>query len=148
MKRGPGDQLVGGGDGSRVVVGDLGRQDPSSEGPRHDLGPLLVRALIPGIDRCVPGLQSAELEEPLAHRTRDVLVDPDVTHLVEQGPAGHLIHQDRAHVDPTGHRVAHVAAAPGWIVVELDLDCRWFQPSGLEALDGPSRQFELLLRGT
>jgi len=70
-----------------------------------------------------------------------------VTHLVEQVPAGHLIHEDRAHVDPTGHRVAHVATAPRWIVVELDLDGRRFQSGGLGALDGPPRQFELLLRG-
>jgi hypothetical protein len=72
-----------------------------------------------------------------------VLVDPDVAHLVEQVPAGHLVDEHGAHVDPTIPGVAKVSAASGPVRVESDLDGRSIQPRTLETRHRPPGEFLL-----
>ena len=103
---------------------DLGCQDPVADRPRHDLGSLLVAAVVPISRRRVPRQQAAELEETIAVRPRHVLVDPDVPHLVQEVPASHLVHEHRADVDMTILGVAEVSSAAGGVRMEGDLDPR------------------------
>ncbi len=94
-----------------LVVGDRGSDDPLAQSPRHYLGPLLVSAQVPRVVQGVPRGEIAEPEEQGPGERGDVLIEPDVAHLVEQGATRRWIDLRHAQIDPPALRVAEVAAA-------------------------------------
>lgn len=141
--RTPGEEFEPGSELYRIVVRDLSGQDAITQRPSHDLGSLLVAARPPIGRRRVPGPQAAELEEANALRPRHVLVDPDVSHLVEEVPAGRLIDEHRAHVDHTILGVTEVTAASGRVTVESDLDQRGIEARAIEPRHRPAGELSL-----
>lgn len=72
-----------------------------------------------------------------------MLIEPDVTQLVQQRPAGHGVHQGGAHIHLSLHRETQMPGTTGRIRVELDLDAGRLQSADLEPLDAPTSQLEL-----
>src|SRR4029453_14172090 len=140
----PSEDIESRGDPSCPVLGDLRRQDPVPEGPRDDLGSLLVAAIPPIGRGRVPGPQAPEPQETSALRPRDVLVDPDVSHFVEEVPASHLVLEDGADVHATISRVAEMTATAARVGMKVDLDIWQIHSCILESVRRPPNETHLL----
>src|SRR4029450_3124395 len=127
-----------------LVLRDRWRQDPLAERPGHDLGAVLVAPPVPGIARGVPRGEVAKPEEGGLPRRCEVLVEPDVSQLVEECPARGSVDETRAQIDPSIDGVSEGTVAARKVVVEVDLHLGHAELRDLESASRPSRHLDLL----